>query len=77
MSAFLFLQALLLNKLSVAKLLEGALLRSEIGQLFLLHHLQQRLLHCLANQHLQDGLHLDVEVKQLKQSTKQFNSRSF
>lgn len=41
------------------------LLRSEVGQLLLLHHLQQGLLHSLPHQHLKDWAHLKIKVKQL------------
>ena len=64
-SSLLLLQALLLDEFCVPQLLEGPLLGAQVGQLLLLHHLQQTLLQGLAHQHLQDRLHLQLEVEQL------------
>ena len=64
-SSVFFFEPLLLGKLSIAQFLEDALLFSQIGQFFLLHHLDQSLLQCLADKDLEDRLDLSVEVKQL------------
>ena len=57
--------ALRRNELSVANLLEVLLVRAHSRQLFLLHHLHQTLLKRFPDEHLQDGLHLKVKVKEV------------
>ena len=65
-ASLLLLEALLLDDFSVAQLLELALLRAQVGQLLLLHHLQQRLFDRLADENLEHRLHFDVEVEELR-----------
>ena len=64
-SSDLFFESLLFDEFGVSEFLEGALLSSKMRQLLFLHDLQQRLLHVLADQHLQDRLDLDVKVEQI------------
>ena len=64
----LLLKSLLLDKLSVAQFLKLPLLLTQVAQLFFLHHFYQSLLNGLADQHLENRLHFNVEVKQLQRS---------
>ena len=66
-ASLLLLETLLFDDFRVAQLLELPLLRAQVGQLLLLHHLQQRLLDCFADENLEHRLHFDVEVEELQQ----------
>jgi hypothetical protein len=59
------LHALRRDELRVADLLEVLLVRAHRRELLLLHNLHQALLERLPHEHLQDGLHLEVEVEQV------------
>ncbi len=59
------LHALRGHQLGVADLLKVLLVRAHGRQLLLLQHLHQALLQHLAHQHLEDGFHLKVKVKQV------------
>jgi len=67
-SAVLLFQSLLLDEFSIAQFHKLPLLFTQVAQFFFLHDFHQGLFDGLADQYLKNGLHFNIEVKQLQQN---------